>query len=159
MYHFVEQIKNTVNNLPITKYMILQQTIFAIWGDKKNQMNGMKHLLSDWSLGIYHWGEDKSLWTGEEMQSENKILGRGSAWGEWWCFSASTLCFSVAGSGWVKSWMSTNGKQELSWLWWAFHQVVSEWCANNQRYLCRELPWPVTQPHTATLALLHQLFT
>lgn len=35
MYHFVEQIKNTVNNLPITKYMILQQTIFAIWGDKK----------------------------------------------------------------------------------------------------------------------------
>lgn len=61
MYHFVEQIKNTVNNLPITKYMILQQTIFAIWGDKKNQMNGMKHLLSDWSLGIYHWGEDKSV--------------------------------------------------------------------------------------------------
>lgn len=31
---FVEQIKNIVNNLPIMKYMVLQQTKYAIWAKK-----------------------------------------------------------------------------------------------------------------------------
>lgn len=39
MYHFVGQIGNTVNNLTVMKYVILQQTKFAIWGKKKSKLN------------------------------------------------------------------------------------------------------------------------
>jgi len=38
MYDFVGQIGNTVNNLPVMKYVILKQTKLAIWGTK-SQLN------------------------------------------------------------------------------------------------------------------------
>lgn len=131
---------------------------------EKNQMNGLQHLLSgNISLGR---GKERvsHLWAGEEMQSTDKILGRGWAWGGGWHFSASILYFSAPGNGSVKRWMSTNGKQELPSLWLAFLPfdgwcTTVKWSLNAVRLrsasasvsCAGELLSLLTQRHTATL--------
>lgn len=56
---------------------------------RKNQINGIQHLLSG-NISLGRRKERVShLRTGEEMQSTDKILGRGWPWGGEWRFSAS----------------------------------------------------------------------
>lgn len=165
------------------KYMILQQTKFAIWGKKKSNalgfffciltrvafafsilfffflsqkynllhphkaLNGVKHLLSDWRESITgeREGEGKSVirnygqvrrcnlkirfWAGAELEEDGGVC-------QLLPYTLVCQAVDVPRGGWTQMESSSShhcGRHCIRWL--AYHQrVVSECCANNQRF-------------------------